>query len=93
MCTVRPSGALAITKAVAAEEPAWVGSPANSADAWAPEADASVVPERSRRTASLIKGAEFKTVPRAGHSSTMEEPEAVSALLRAFIDGVSTRAS
>ena len=57
------------------------------------EADVAVIPERSRRTASLIAGAEFKTVPRAGHSSTMEEPAAVTALLEDFLERVRARAT
>ena len=57
------------------------------------EADVAVVPERSRRTASLIAGAEFKTVPRAGHSCTMEEPAAVSALIADFLERARARAT
>jgi len=50
------------------------------------EEDLSVVPARAQRTAAAIAGAAFQLIPRAGHSSTMEEPAAVSAALRAFID-------
>ena len=57
------------------------------------EADVAVVPERSRKTASLIAGAEFKTIPRAGHSSTMEEPAAINALLADFLERVDARSS
>jgi 3-oxoadipate enol-lactonase len=57
------------------------------------EFDVSVVPARSQRTAQQIPGAEFKTVPRAGHSSTMEEPEAINAVLKAFLERVAARTS
>lgn len=46
--------------------------------------DSAIVPARSERTARLIPGAKFVTVPRAGHTSTIEEPEAVNAALREF---------
>lgn len=52
------------------------------------EADTSVTPARSRRTAEQIAGARFVTVPRAGHSSTLEEPAAVTRLLEEFLDSV-----
>jgi len=46
--------------------------------------DTAVIPERSIRTASLIRGAKFVSIPRAGHSSSIEEPEAVNQALREF---------
>ena len=46
--------------------------------------DTAVVPARSIRTASLIRGSKFVSIPRAGHSSSIEEPEAVNQALRAF---------
>jgi len=48
------------------------------------ELDSAVVPARSRRTASQIPGAKFVTIPRAGHTSALEEPEAVNRALRDF---------
>jgi 3-oxoadipate enol-lactonase len=48
------------------------------------EEDVAVTPARSRRTAEAIRGARFQTVPRAGHSSSLENPEAVNDALRAF---------
>jgi len=50
--------------------------------------DSAVVPERSMRTASRIRGATFLRIPRAGHSSSIEEPEAVNAALRTFWDSL-----
>jgi 3-oxoadipate enol-lactonase len=47
------------------------------------EDDRAVVPARSRATADRIPGARFVTIPRAGHSSSVEEPEAVT---RALVD-------
>ncbi|MBS2021435.1 MAG: alpha/beta fold hydrolase [Deltaproteobacteria bacterium] len=49
------------------------------------EEDAAVVPARGRRTAALIRGCETVVIPRAGHSSSMEEPEAVTQALAAFL--------
>lgn len=46
--------------------------------------DAAVVPARSRRTFEQIAGARFVTIPRAGHTSAIEEPDAVNAALSAF---------
>lgn len=52
------------------------------------EQDASTPPKRSRTIAELIPGARLEIVPNCGHSSTVEQPEAVNALLRAFIGEV-----
>ena len=43
--------------------------------------DAAVSPARSRRTAEQIAGARLVLIPRAGHTSALEEPEAVNAAL------------
>jgi 3-oxoadipate enol-lactonase len=48
------------------------------------EEDTAVVSARSRRTAGQIPGAKFVSIPRAGHSSSLEEPEAVNQALDAF---------
>lgn len=45
------------------------------------EEDVAVVPARSRRLQEQIPGAKFVAIPRAGHSSSLEEPEAVTAAL------------
>jgi pimeloyl-ACP methyl ester carboxylesterase len=49
--------------------------------------DRAIVPERARRTAAAIPGASLVEIPRAGHTSTMEEPAAVNAALDAFLGG------
>ena len=48
------------------------------------EEDVAVRPERSRRTAEGIPGARFVLLPRAGHTSSLEQPEAVTAVLKEF---------
>ena len=55
--------------------------------------DTAVVPARSIRTASLIRGSKFVSIPRAGHSSSIEEPEAVNQALRSFWESVTARAA
>jgi pimeloyl-ACP methyl ester carboxylesterase len=49
------------------------------------EHDAATPPRHSRRIAELIPGARLEIIPDSGHSSTIEQPEAVTALLRAFL--------
>jgi 3-oxoadipate enol-lactonase len=44
--------------------------------------DSAIAPARSRRLAEQIPGARFVSIPRAGHTSAIEEPEAVNAALR-----------
>jgi pimeloyl-ACP methyl ester carboxylesterase len=39
-----------------------------------------------KEIAGAIPGAEFLVIPRAGHMTTMEEPEAVNAALGQFIE-------
>ena len=48
------------------------------------ELDNAVRPARSERTARQIPGARFVTIPRAGHTSSIEEPEAVNSTLAEF---------
>jgi pimeloyl-ACP methyl ester carboxylesterase len=55
------------------------------------EEDVAVTPARSRRMADAIRGARFQTVPRAGHSSSLENPEAVTEALRGFFAEVRGR--
>jgi pimeloyl-ACP methyl ester carboxylesterase len=57
------------------------------------EEDVAIRPARSRRTADAIRGARFQTIPRAGHSSTLENPEAVTGALRKFFAEVRSRGS
>lgn len=49
------------------------------------EQDAAAPPKRSRTIAELIPGARLEIVPNCGHSSTVEQPEAVAALLQKFL--------
>nr|HEX4314486.1 alpha/beta fold hydrolase [Kofleriaceae bacterium] len=46
--------------------------------------DAATVPAKAERVAGAIRGARLVRIPRAGHSSTVEEPAAVSAALGEF---------
>jgi 3-oxoadipate enol-lactonase len=48
------------------------------------EQDSAVVPARSMRTAAQIPKSKFVSIPRAGHTSSLEEPEAVNRTLREF---------
>jgi len=48
------------------------------------EEDVAVVPARSMRLAAQIPGAKFVRLPRAGHTSSMEEPAAVNRILGEF---------
>ena len=41
--------------------------------------------EKARRIAARIPGARLEIVPDAGHSSTVEQPEAITKLLRDFL--------
>lgn len=50
--------------------------------------DVAVVSARSRQMADAIAGAKFVVVPRAGHTSTLEEPALVTAELEKFLAAV-----
>jgi pimeloyl-ACP methyl ester carboxylesterase len=52
------------------------------------EEDAAVPPERAKRTARLIPGARLVMIPHAGHTSTVEEPTAVTAAIEEFLRGL-----
>jgi 3-oxoadipate enol-lactonase len=47
--------------------------------------------EESRRIAELIPGARLEIVPYCGHSSTIEQPEAVTGLIRPFLAEVDSK--
>ncbi len=49
--------------------------------------DVATPPPKSRRIAELVHGARLVEIPACGHSSTVEQPEAVSELLVDFLDG------
>jgi len=52
------------------------------------ERDQSIPPERARRTVDALPYGQFETIPRAGHPSNLERPEAVNEVLEEFLDGV-----
>ncbi|WP_299353282.1 alpha/beta fold hydrolase [uncultured Shimia sp.] len=47
--------------------------------------DVATVPAKSERMKAAIPGAHMVMIPRAGHSSTIEEPEAVNAAIETFL--------
>jgi 3-oxoadipate enol-lactonase len=47
--------------------------------------DRAITTERARRMASGIAGAKFHLIPRAGHTSTLEEPAAITDAIEAFV--------
>jgi pimeloyl-ACP methyl ester carboxylesterase len=49
------------------------------------EHDALTPPHLAEEIAGLVPGARLAVVPRAGHLPSMEEPEAVNTLLRAWL--------
>jgi 3-oxoadipate enol-lactonase len=48
------------------------------------EEDVATTPEKAERLVAGIPGATLERVPAAGHSSSIEQPERITALLRAF---------
>ena len=52
------------------------------------EEDVATVPAKSDRMHAMIAGSRLVRVPRAGHSSTIEEPAAVNAAIDAFLTSV-----
>ncbi len=50
--------------------------------------DRAIVEARARRTASLIPGATWVDVPKAGHTASIEEPAVVSEAIDAFLSSV-----
>lgn len=49
------------------------------------EEDVATRPEKAERIAAGVRGARLVRIPRAGHSSTVEEPAAVNAAIEAFL--------
>lgn len=47
--------------------------------------DVATVPAKSERMQRAIRGARLKVLPRAGHSSTIEQPEAVNRAIEEFL--------
>jgi 3-oxoadipate enol-lactonase len=54
--------------------------------------DMAISRERARQTLARVPQAQWVEVARAGHTSTLEEPEAVTAALRTFLDGAEVAA-
>lgn len=50
--------------------------------------DTATVPAKAERIVAAIPGARLVVIPRAGHSSTIEEPVAVNAALISFLDAI-----
>lgn len=50
--------------------------------------DVATVPEKSERMHAAIQGSKLVTIPNAGHSSTIEEPDAVNAAVSAFLNTI-----
>jgi 3-oxoadipate enol-lactonase len=50
--------------------------------------DTAIVAARAKRTSDAIPGARFLTIPHAGHSTPVEEPEALNAELEKFLSGL-----
>jgi 3-oxoadipate enol-lactonase len=57
------------------------------------EHDAATPPHRSQRIAELIPGARLEIIPDSGHSSTIEQPQAVTTLIRSFLAEVDAQSS
>jgi pimeloyl-ACP methyl ester carboxylesterase len=57
------------------------------------EHDAATVPDKSRRIAELIPGARLEIIKDSGHSSSIEQPAAVSTLVANFLAEVEGRES
>ncbi len=55
------------------------------------EEDIATVPARAERIAAAVAGARLLRIPRAGHTSPVEEPAAVTAALQEFLASVEAR--
>ncbi|MEP2531064.1 alpha/beta hydrolase [Shimia sp.] len=52
------------------------------------EEDVATVPAKAERIKAATPGAQLVRLPRAGHSATIEEPDAVNAAMQAFLDRI-----
>jgi len=52
------------------------------------EEDVATVPAKAEKIAGAIRKAKLVRIPRAGHSSTVEEPEAVTKVLADFLSAL-----
>lgn len=57
------------------------------------DGERAVVPARSKATADRIPGAKFLRIPRAGHTSTIEEPKLVIDAMEDFLGSLPTAAA
>jgi 3-oxoadipate enol-lactonase len=48
--------------------------------------DVATIPEKAERMHAAIQDSKLVTIPNAGHSSTIEEPQAVNSAISAFLD-------
>jgi pimeloyl-ACP methyl ester carboxylesterase len=55
------------------------------------EEDVATVPAKAERLHALIAGSRLVRLPRGGHSSTVEEPERVNAVLAEFLAAQTAR--
>lgn len=55
------------------------------------EEDVATVPEKSEQMQAAIRNSKLVRIPRAGHSSTIEEPQAVNAAISAFLAALAGR--
>jgi 3-oxoadipate enol-lactonase len=53
------------------------------------EEDTAIARERALRTHEAIPGSEWAEIPRAGHTSSLEQPEAVTNVIRGFLERAS----
>jgi len=56
------------------------------------EEDVATVPARAERIVAGIRNARLVVIPKAGHSSSVEQPVAVSAAIAGLLDGIGTTA-
>ena len=52
------------------------------------EEDTATVPEKSERMHGAIAGSEFVRIPKGGHVSTIDAPDAINTALSGFLDNV-----
>ncbi|SDZ08243.1 alpha/beta fold hydrolase [Nitrosomonas sp. Nm33] len=52
------------------------------------EEDVATVPAKAERIQARIAGSHLVRIPGAGHSSTIEEPEAVNMAIKAFLNSL-----
>ncbi len=71
-----------ITRQAIADELAQIACPVLVAVG---EEDVATIPAKSERIHQTIKGSIFSIIPKAGHSSCIEQPDEVNKIIRAFI--------